>query len=126
MDALLRVQPDARPCSSGKTARTTHPRCSEAHHYGLHALTFALRKRPAIIGGSPGASGNARAGPPPPFGGMLLLMLRQRWRSTLGGEGHGLAWQVANIALFVLALVAALAVIFGVMIGIWLLASRGS
>jgi hypothetical protein len=57
---------------------------------------------------------------------MLLLMLRQRWRSTLGGEGHGLAWQVANIALFVLALVAALAVIFGVMIGIWLLASRGS
>ena len=57
---------------------------------------------------------------------MLLLMLRQRWRSTLAGEGHGLAWQVANIALFVLALVAALAVIFGVMIGIWVLADHGA
>jgi hypothetical protein len=57
---------------------------------------------------------------------MLLPMVRQRWRSTLGGEGHGLAWQVANMALFALALVAALAVIFGVMVGIWVLAGHGS
>jgi len=51
-------------------------------------------------------------------------MLTRRWRQTLGPNGHGLMWRVANVALFVLALVAALGVILGVMYGIWGLASE--
>lgn len=41
-------------------------------------------------------------------------------------EEHGLVWRVANVALFILAIAAAFAVIFGVMLGMWLLASEGS
>ena len=48
---------------------------------------------------------------------MLFPIVRQRWRSALTADGHGLAWRIANVALFVLALVAALAVIVGVTLG---------
>lgn len=48
-------------------------------------------------------------------------MASQWWRPTLGGEGHGLAWRVANVALFLLVVVAALVVIVGVMyLMLWL------
>ena len=41
-------------------------------------------------------------------------------------EHHGLTWRVANVVLFGFVLVAALAVIVGVMYGVWALASQGS
>jgi hypothetical protein len=43
-----------------------------------------------------------------------------------GPNVHSPAWRVANVALFVLALIAALAVIVGVLYGIWAIASQGS
>ena len=42
-----------------------------------------------------------------------------------GPNVHSPAWRVANVALFVLALIAALAVIVGVLYGIWAIASQG-
>lgn len=51
-------------------------------------------------------------------------MLTQRGRPTHGSNEHGLMWRVANVALFVLALVAALAVMVGVMYGLWAVASQ--
>jgi hypothetical protein len=54
-------------------------------------------------------------------------MLTQQWREVLRPDGHGLTWRVANVALFVLALVAALAVIVGVFVGmLWLMAQGSS
>jgi hypothetical protein len=53
-------------------------------------------------------------------------MLSQRWRQALGPNAHGPMWRVANVVLFVLALVAAVAMLVGVTLGISLLAARGS
>jgi hypothetical protein len=53
-------------------------------------------------------------------------MLRRRLTQTFDPDGHGLVWRLANVALFVLALVAAAAVIVGVFYGIAWIASEGS
>ena len=52
-------------------------------------------------------------------------VLTPRRMRTPPVQRHGVAWRVANVALFILAMAAALAVIFGVMVGMWLLASHG-
>jgi hypothetical protein len=53
-------------------------------------------------------------------------MLRQRLRQTLGPNEHGLMWRLANVALFVFALVAAVAVMLAVFYAIGFMASEGS
>lgn len=55
-----------------------------------------------------------------------MRIVTRRRRQPLDPHGHGLIWQVANAMLFVLALVAAVVVLFGVMYGMWWLASEGS